>query len=79
MRDREYETYGDSNREDYDTYITRGSPRNFHSNDRMIFFKNNKLFMLALFVGVFSFGALVIGLPVGLLAPSCDYSGTVVN
>ena len=79
MRGREYETYNDSYREDYDPYISRDPPTNSHSNDRMIFFKNNKLFMLALFVGVFSFGALVIGLPVGLLAPSCDCSGTVVN
>ena len=80
MRDQTYDTYGNSNNEQYDEYINRNVANNRRiSNDLMAVFKNNKLKIILVLFFTFSFGALLIGLPVGLLAPSCETSGKVMS
>ena len=63
-----HETHGDVSREQtYDTYVhQQTSQPESKWQARMAFMKKNKLFMVALIIGAISFGALVVGLPVGL-------------
>ena len=78
MRDRTYEVYGDPDQEDFDEYInTNVANRNEPRNSRLAFLKKNKIFILSILFAAFSFGALLIGVPVGLLAPSCENIGRV--
>ena len=80
MRDQTYDTYGNSNHEQFDEYINRNVANNREtSNDLMTVFKNNKLIIILVLFFTFSFGALLIGLPVGLLAPSCETLGKVMS
>ena len=80
MRDQTYDTYGNSDHEEYDEYINRNGANNRRiSNDLMAVFKNNKLIIILVLFLTFSFGALLIGLPVGLLAPSRETLGKVIS
>ena len=78
MRDRTYEVYGDPDPEVFDEYInTNVANRNDPRNSRLAFLKKNKILILSILVATFSSGALLIGLPVGLLAPSCENIGRI--
>ena len=63
-----HETHGDVSREEtYDNYVhQQTSQPESKWQARMAFMKKNKVFMVALIIGAISFGALVVGLSVGL-------------
>ena len=75
MRDQTYDTYGDPNHERFDEYIDRNVANRGTLNYFTTLFKNNKLIMMLVIFCSFTLGALLIGLPVGLLTPPCETSG----
>ena len=70
-RSSKYETYGDVNQgETYDAYVHHRTkqPESYTSKWQapITFMKQNKLFVFVLIFASFAFGALVVGLSVGL-------------